>query len=328
MQRREVLARRHAAHLAEVATEVALVGEAGLVRDLRRAHAASEQRARFLDAHVDLVAVRREAEGLREGAHQVVAAHRSHGSERIQGKRLRIVRMVDRTRNALVDVFRITPTPLAEGLTILADALPELTPKQGVGEMKRKQFWADIVGSPLSPEGLFEIFRANFNELTPMHMPVGVEPGSQAAIEQGATLTMALPARGTVQVRVEEINERRMTLCTLEGHALAGAVRFLTEQRGGAVRFQIEVYDRPASVVDWVMMHPIGDSVQSRTWEETVERVVNASGGIAVDGVQKEETVLDPQKAGEIEDWVDFLVADRKRAEREGASVPSHEARA
>ena len=234
----------------------------------------------------------------------------------------------DRTRNALVDTFGITPTPLADALTILADALPEITPKDGVGEMKRKQFWADIVGSPLSPEGLFEIFRANFNELTPMHMPVGVEPGSQAAIEQGATLTMALPARGTVQVRVEEINERRMTLCTVEGHALAGAVRFLTEQRGDAVRFQVEVYDRPASMIDWVMMHPIGDTMQSRTWEETVERVVVASGGLAVNGVEKEETVLDPQKAGEIEEWVDFLVADRKRAEREGPGIPSHEARA
>jgi hypothetical protein len=81
-------------------------------------------------------------------------------------------------------------------------------------------------------------------------------------------------------------------------------------------------------VVDWVMMHPIGDSVQSRTWEETVERVVLASDGLAVNGVEKSETVLDPQKAGEIEDWVEFLVADRKRAEREGAWIPEHEQRA
>ena len=233
----------------------------------------------------------------------------------------------DPTRNALVDTLGITPTPLDEGLRILADALPELTPKKGVGAMKRKRFWADIVGTPFTPEGLFEVFRANFNELTPMHMPVGVEPGTTASVEQGATLTMSLPARGTVQVRVEEINERRMTLCTLEGHALAGAIRFITEQRGDAVRFQIEVYDRAASVIDWVMMHPIGDTVQSRTWEETVERVVVASNGLAVNGVEKDETVLDTQKSEEIEEWVDYLVADRKRAEREGAGAQAHEAR-
>jgi len=228
----------------------------------------------------------------------------------------------------LVETLGITPTPLREGLAILADTLPELTPKDGVGAMKRKQFFADIVGSPHTPEGLFEIFRANFNELTPMHLPVGVEPGTTTAIEQGATLTMALPARGNVQVRVEEINERRMTLCTIEGHALAGAVRFMTEQRGETVRFQIEVYDRPASVIDWVMMNPVGDRMQSRTWEETVERVVVASGGLAVTGVEKSDTVLDSQKAGEIENWVEFLVADRKRAEREGSMTPEHEQRA
>ena len=234
----------------------------------------------------------------------------------------------DQTRNALTETLGITPTPLAEGLALLADALPELTPKDGVGALKRKQFWADIVGTPHTPEGLFEIFRQNFDKLTPMHMQVGVEPGTTAEIEQGATVTMALPARGTVQVRVEEINERRMTLCTLEGHALAGAVRFITEQRGDAVRFLIEIYDRAATVADWVMMNPVGDTMQSRTWEETVERVVLASEGLAVNGVEKEETSLDPQKAGEIEEWVEFLVSDRKRSEREGSAVPEHEARA
>ncbi len=234
----------------------------------------------------------------------------------------------DQTRNALTETLGITPTPLEDGLALLADALPELSPKEGVGALKRKQFWADIVGTPFTPEGLFEVFRRNFDKLTPMSMQVANEPGTTAEIEQGATLTMALPARGTVQVRVEEINERRMTLCTLEGHALAGAVRFITEQRGDAVRFQIEVYDRPATVADWVMMNPVGDTMQSRTWEETVERVVLASEGLAVNGVEKEEASLDPQKAGEIEEWVEFLVADRKRAEREGNVTPEHEARA
>ena len=51
-------------------------------------------------------------------------------------------------------------------------------------------------------------------------------------------------------------------------------------------------------------------------------------GGLAVNGVETSETVLDPQKAGEIEEWVEFLVADRKRTEREGPDMPSHEARA
>ena len=43
-----------------------------------------------------------------------------------------------------------------------------------------------------------------------------------------------------------------------------------------------ERYDRPATVADWVMMNPLGDAMQSRTWEETVERVVVADGGLHI----------------------------------------------
>lgn len=46
-------------------------------------------------------------------------------------------------------------------------------------------------------------------------------------------------------------------------------------------------------------------------------RVMATSGGLAINGVER--TVLGPQKSAEIEDWVDELVTDRKRAAREGA---------
>ena len=224
--------------------------------------------------------------------------------------------LADPTRNGLIDPLGVLPTPLDFGLRVLADALPEQSPAEGVGRLKRKRFWADIAGSPLSAEGLFEIFRKNFGELTANSLEVGVEPGTTAEIDRGATLTMAIPIRGNVQVRVEEITERRMTLCTLAGHPLSGAVRFLSEERGGLLRFEIQVYDRAATVVDWVMMNPVGDSMQSQTWKETIERVVVASGGIPVNGVETESTALDDQKASEIGEWVDDLVATRKRDKR------------
>ena len=42
--------------------------------------------------------------------------------------------------------------------------------------------------------------------------------------------------RKAVQVRVEEVTDRRATLCTLAGHPLAGAVRFLAEERADNIR--------------------------------------------------------------------------------------------
>jgi NADH dehydrogenase len=224
--------------------------------------------------------------------------------------------LMDQSRNGLIDPLGVLPTPLDFGLRVLADALPEQSPTEGVGRLKRKRFWADIAGSPLSAEGLFEVFRSNFGELTAASLQVGVEPGTNAEIDLGATLTMAIPVRGNVQVRVEEITERGMTLCTLAGHPLAGAVRFLSEERGDLLRFEIQVYDRPATVIDWVMMNPVGDSMQSQAWVETIERVVSASGGLSVNDIETESTALDDQKSGEIANWVDDLVATRKREQR------------
>jgi hypothetical protein len=133
---------------------------------------------------------------------------------------------------------------------------------------------------------------------------------------EGATITMALPLRGNVQVRIQEITERTLTLVTVEGHPLAGAVRFLSEQRGARVRFEVQVYERAGSAVDWLMMHPIGGSVQNATWKTLVESVVEESGGEAADGVNEEKVELDEEKAEEVEEWLTELVARRKRESR------------
>jgi NADH dehydrogenase len=104
--------------------------------------------------------------------------------------------------NALTAVFDIEPTPLEEGLRKLADAQPEQLPQEGVGSLKRKRIWADISGSRLTPEELFEKFRADFNEATPGIVDAEVEPDTRCDLELGATITMSLPLRGNIKVRV------------------------------------------------------------------------------------------------------------------------------
>ena len=135
------------------------------------------------------------------------------------------------------------------------------------------------------------------------------------AIEEGKTLTLSLPMRGHVQVRVASVEPRRVTLLTLEGHPLAGAVRFLCEPRGDAVRFQVEVYDRPANMIDFIAMRAIGDWLQDHTWSHVVERVLELSGGSAPEGVQSDTESLDEQEAAAIDRWVRDLVMRRRRAE-------------
>ncbi len=220
--------------------------------------------------------------------------------------------------NALTGVFHITPTPLESGLRKLSDALPEQTPDQGVGLLKSKRFWIDIAGSKLVPDELFARFRLRFGELTPF-LNVRAEPGTPAILENGITLTMALPVRGNVQVRVEQLTLNSAVFVTLTGHPLAGAIRFLAEQRADLIRFEVQVYDRPANLADWLMMRTVGEGVQARTWESLLLAIVKESGGAAVTPIQHEETHLDEQRAERVEAWVKELVVERKRAENANA---------
>jgi len=221
--------------------------------------------------------------------------------------------------NALVDTLRIVPTPLEVGLRRLAEAQPEQLPEHGVGALKRKRYWADIVGAAHSPDTLFELFRTHFNDVTPVFVDAKAEPAAVDVLEEGETITLALPMRGHVQVRCASVEERVVTLLTLEGHPLAGAVRFLCEPRGGSVRFQVEVYDRPANAIDFLAMRSVGDRLQDHTWSHVVEKVVQISGGTAPGGVEHETASLDEEQAKAIEKWVEELALRRKRAENEEA---------
>ena len=215
--------------------------------------------------------------------------------------------------NALTAVFRIEPTPLEVGLKKLADAQPEQLPDEGVGALKRKVLLADISGSKLTAEELFEKFRQDFNEATPGIVDARTEPGTRCDLEEGATITMSLPLRGNVQVRVQELTPRKATLVTLKGHPLAGAVRFLSEARGDKVRFEVQVFDRPASLTDWLAMKTVGDAMQTRTWESLIEKMIEESGGVAPNGIEEEEADLDEHKTELIEDWLRDLIMERTR---------------
>jgi NADH dehydrogenase len=200
---------------------------------------------------------------------------------------------------------------------MLADSQPELLPEEGVGVLRRKRFWADIEGSRMTAEMLFRHFVSHFAECTPWHVDLDAEPGTPRVPELGTTLTIALPLRGNVQIRIVELEPRRMTVCTVAGHPLAGAVRVLSEQRGDNVRFEVQVYDRAANVADWLAMNPIGARLQNATWRETVERVVKESGGRAPAGVEREMAKVDDEQAKEVNEWLERLVLAQRQADHE-----------
>jgi hypothetical protein len=209
---------------------------------------------------------------------------------------------VDATENALESLFGVTPMLLDLGVRTLIRELDELTPARGVGRVEVKRFHAKISGSPFSAGELLDLFRARFAQVMPID--VGVEPAApHAALTLGEVVTMALPGRGHVQVRVEEVAERHVVVGTLRGHALAGIVRFSVSPEESGLRFEVMTCDAAANALDWIGLTLGGARMQDANWAAAVQNVVDLSGGRS-DGVQFEFRKLDAKEADAVEEWI------------------------
>ena len=221
----------------------------------------------------------------------------------------------DPNGNALVTVFGVEPTPLETALRELADAIPEQLPRDGVGSLEQKRFFADIEGSPLAAPALLDTFRAKIHEIIPIE--TDAEPGTRNGVERGVTLTLNIPGRGNVQVRVLQSDHHVVTLGTVEGHPLAGVVNFHSEQHGKKILFEVETVTRSASVLDYVAMHTVGNIAQEINWLEVVDRVVEKSGGTAPAGAKTEGRTIEGEEVTAVEEKIFELVASLKREQRE-----------
>jgi uncharacterized protein YbjT (DUF2867 family) len=222
-------------------------------------------------------------------------------------------------RNALTETLGISPIGLREGLKLLADSLPAQLPSEGWGALKRQHYWVDIQGGRYGARELFERFRNRFSEFLPKGLlRVGAEPDTPVVLADGATLSLGVPIRGTIQVRVAEVAEDEVTCATLEGHALSGAIRFRAREAGDHVRFEIRSYTRAASLVDMLGMATVGNQLQKATWVGVLEAVVEHSGGEAPEDVQTESVELSDALAARVERWAEAL-AVKVEQEREDA---------
>jgi uncharacterized protein YbjT (DUF2867 family) len=220
---------------------------------------------------------------------------------------------VVRGRNAFEELG-IDATPLDRGLHLLADAMPETLPHEGVGALEHKRFQADIRGSRYTAAALMTLFREHVNELMPIEFVA--EPGAPNRIERGATLTGALPLRGNFQVRVEVAGPTHVVLATIEGHPLAGIVEFTTRDTAGGVSFAVDIYARASNILDWIAVRTVGAPAQNANWRALVQRVIDASGGTS-DGVHEEKEKLSDEEAAGVEKRVRGMVQQRKREETE-----------
>ena len=209
----------------------------------------------------------------------------------------------------------ITPTPLGEGLWRLTQSQPEQMPGDGVGPFVEKRFWAEIRGSSLTVAELQDEFRLRYAEIIPLSWDV--EREAVAELREGAVLTAALPARGNIQMRVEEDAPGRITFSTLSGHPLAGVVSFHFRDCEDGVEFEVRIYARAGNIADLLLMAAAGGPAQDLNWETVVRRIIQLAGGAAPIGVQSTSRDLSDEDSKRIEDEIREIVTDRKRAEKE-----------
>jgi len=216
---------------------------------------------------------------------------------------------VVRGGNALTELG-IEATALDRGLQMLADALPETLPEDGVGSLEHKRFWAEIRGSRHTAASLMSLVRDRITEIMPIEFVA--EPGAPTKLDPGATMTGSLPLRGNFQVRVEVVEPTHVVLATIEGHPLSGIVEFTSKDTEGGVSFAVDVYVRGSNILDLIATRTIGAPAQNANWRIVVQRTIDASGGTS-EGVHEEKEILNEEDATGVEGRVRKMVQTRKR---------------
>lgn len=219
--------------------------------------------------------------------------------------------------NALTDVLGFEATPLDEGLRRLVEAQPAQLPSEGVGALTMKRYWIDIANCPYTVSELVEQVRLHLCALMARALAVRPTNDDGAVPEVGATLTLDLPVRGQCQVRVAEVTDRWITLLTVSGHPIAGAVRLEVEPHRDGLRFEIHVFDRSASIVDEVLMRVGGELLQDATWTELAANVATLAGGRA-SSVESDTMELRSSDARRVEAWAASLAAQLSRNSTSG----------
>ncbi|MFL6197199.1 MAG: NAD-dependent epimerase/dehydratase family protein [Thermoanaerobaculia bacterium] len=221
--------------------------------------------------------------------------------------------------NALTEILGVQPTPLNEGLRRLTTSLPEQLPDEGTGPLIRRIFHGRLLGVQRSPSDLFTEFRRRFFEIVPEGtMGDAGELTTPPIVEQGNTLTLSLPMRGHVQVRVAEVTDTSMTYVTVAGHPLAGSITFrFVGTPGQDLRFEIETCDRPATTPDAFAMFPLGTALKRANWIKVVRNTAAAFGAPEPEVQTDEFTLSDAEEKEAVAEMRRKVDALARRAEPE-----------
>ncbi len=209
------------------------------------------------------------------------------------------------SRNALRDLVGAAPTSLDAALRALRLDLPLQPPSAGFGPVHHKRYRARVAHPARTPEEVIEAFRARCLEVMPLDFHA--EPGGARRLDEGATLALRVPLRGNMLMRVVETAPREVTMATVEGHAIAGLVRFRADGARDALGFAVEIFARPSNQIDRAALGLFGSVLQDLHWRRVAKQGARLAGGGRPGRVAKRAELLHGAEARRIEDTVAAL---------------------
>ncbi|HTE19890.1 MAG TPA: DUF1990 family protein [Armatimonadota bacterium] len=181
-----------------------------------------------------------------------------------------------------------------------AEAKPVQLPADGAGPLLERDYWGVIEGTERTPEETMEMVLLDFPRFSPEDLACFSRPdGGDAPLGVDERMDIQLKMAGHCDVRVTHVDERSLTLRTLEGHPEAGRITMgAYRDDDGNLVFRIRSRARAGSLIKYIGYELFGKEMQTQVWTTFIERVAEGVEGRLVDGVhtksqEVEEKVTD-----------------------------------
>lgn len=171
---------------------------------------------------------------------------------------------------------------------------------QGFGPLLEREYMAVIDGATCSPEELGDRIRREFVSFAPSETARFVCEARQdnEPLQRGDVLEIALSLVGDCRVMVVHLDERSLTLRTMDGHPELGRITFASgRDEQGRLTFRIQSRTRANGMANFAGFLLMGKQMQSRCWINFIGNVAEACGGSVLDAVKVRTAPVKEQDA-------------------------------
>ncbi|WP_169976772.1 DUF1990 family protein [Tautonia rosea] len=178
-------------------------------------------------------------------------------------------------------MFRLTQAqPDGQGLVFAS---------QGYGPLLQREYVAVIEGSDCSPEEVADRVRTDFVTFAPRETARfkcrSHEEGEPLKV--GDVLDITLSLVGACRVKVVHVDDRSLTLRTMEGHPEVGRITFVADRDDqGRQRFGIMSRTRANGLTNFAGFLLMGKQMQARCWINFIGNLAEACNGRVLGAVK------------------------------------------